>query len=150
MNVRIKLTVLSSFFWPVKKVCSSTAMLARKDLFPALQNNFSIFGPLSLTVGPEVEDPVAFSTKVYQRYLGNLTIDRDHIEEITKVNTVQFSGQFLKYANANLVKVGVDLAYLFSIYILSRFLLPLMLNLEFDYPFQFSKRTIYIHTSIHL
>ncbi|XP_037785050.1 cholinesterase 2-like [Penaeus monodon] len=62
-------------------------MLARKDLFPALQNNFSTFGPLSLTVGPEVEDPVAFSTKVYQRYLGNLTIDRDHIEEITKLST---------------------------------------------------------------
>ncbi|XP_047475618.1 cholinesterase 2-like isoform X1 [Penaeus chinensis] len=62
-------------------------MLARKDLFPALQNNFSVFGPVSLMVGPEVGDAVAFSTKVYQRYLGNSTIDHDHIKELTKMNT---------------------------------------------------------------
>ncbi|XP_063590806.1 cholinesterase 2-like [Penaeus indicus] len=62
-------------------------MLARKDLFPALQNNFSVFGPVSLMVGPEVEDAVAFSTKVYQHYLGNSTIDHDHIKELTKMNT---------------------------------------------------------------
>ncbi|XP_042894114.1 cholinesterase 2-like [Penaeus japonicus] len=62
-------------------------MLIRKDLLPTLQNNFSTIGPLSLMVGPEVQDSVAFSTKVYQHYLSDLTIDRDHIEEITKLNT---------------------------------------------------------------
>lgn len=61
-------------------------MLVRKDLFPALQKNFSTTGPLSLMVGAEVQDRVAFSTKVYQHYLGNSTIDQDHIEELTKVS----------------------------------------------------------------
>ncbi|XP_037784822.1 venom carboxylesterase-6-like [Penaeus monodon] len=62
-------------------------MLVRKDLFPALQKNFSTTGPLSLMVGAEVQDRVAFSTKVYQHYLGNSTIDQDHIEELTKLHT---------------------------------------------------------------
>lgn len=60
-------------------------MLARKDLFPALQNNFPVFGPVSLMVRPEIDDALVFSTKVYQHYLGNATIDRDHIKELTKV-----------------------------------------------------------------
>ncbi|XP_069989032.1 juvenile hormone esterase isoform X2 [Penaeus vannamei] len=62
-------------------------MLARKDLFPALQNNFPVFGPVSLMVRPEIDDALVFSTKVYQHYLGNATIDRDHIKELTKMNT---------------------------------------------------------------
>ncbi|XP_042871788.1 cholinesterase 2-like isoform X2 [Penaeus japonicus] len=62
-------------------------MLVRKDLFPALRNNFSTIGPLSLMVGPEVQDTVAYSTKVFQHYLGSLNIDRAHIEEITKLST---------------------------------------------------------------
>ncbi|XP_027207995.1 juvenile hormone esterase isoform X2 [Penaeus vannamei] len=66
---------------------ATNPMLVRKDLFPALQNNFSIFGPICLSLGTEVEDPVGLSTKVFRHYLGNLTIDRDHIEEITKLST---------------------------------------------------------------
>ncbi|XP_042856183.1 cholinesterase 2-like [Penaeus japonicus] len=62
-------------------------MLVRKDLLAALQYNFSTIGALSLMLGPEVQDPVAVSTRVYQHYLGSLTTDRDHIEELTKLNT---------------------------------------------------------------
>lgn len=66
-------------------IISTAAMLARGELIDALRENFSAVGPVSLMVGPEVPDPVEFSTRVYQHYLGDLTFDLDRMEDLTRV-----------------------------------------------------------------
>lgn len=93
----------------------TTEMLVRKDLLAALQYNFSTIGALSLMLGPEVQDAVAVSTRVYQHYLGSLATDRDHIEELTKVT---FSSLFCLMLNLSLI-----------------ILMPVLLRLVWSYSF---------------
>ncbi|XP_047475843.1 cholinesterase 2-like isoform X2 [Penaeus chinensis] len=65
----------------------SQLLLVREDLFDALRENFSVVGPISMAIGPEVPDPVEFSTKVYQHYLGDLTFDPDRMEDLMRLMT---------------------------------------------------------------
>ncbi|XP_042894424.1 juvenile hormone esterase-like [Penaeus japonicus] len=62
-------------------------MLVREELLDALRNNFSAIGPISLMADPEMEDPVEFSARIYQHYLGDLTFDLGHMEELTRLET---------------------------------------------------------------
>ncbi|XP_047475927.1 juvenile hormone esterase-like isoform X1 [Penaeus chinensis] len=62
-------------------------LLLRKDQLDALQKNFSVLGPVSMMVGPEVPDPIEFSTRVYQHYLGDLTFDLERMEDLTRLYT---------------------------------------------------------------
>lgn len=63
----------------------NTALLLREDQLDALRENFSVVGPVSIMVGPEVPDPIEFSTRVYHHYLGDLTFDLDRMEDLTRV-----------------------------------------------------------------
>ncbi|XP_063590538.1 cholinesterase 2-like [Penaeus indicus] len=65
----------------------SQPLLVREELLDGLRENFSVIGPISMAVGPEVSDPVEFSTKVYQHYLGDLTFDLDRMEDFTRLMT---------------------------------------------------------------
>ncbi|XP_037784824.1 esterase FE4-like isoform X2 [Penaeus monodon] len=56
----------------------------REDLSRALKNNFTTIGPMSLSCQNE-EDPLSLTTKLYDYYLGDLTIDEQNIEKIAQM-----------------------------------------------------------------
>ncbi|XP_069989027.1 esterase E4 isoform X2 [Penaeus vannamei] len=56
----------------------------RDDLFRALKNNFTTFGPITLSCQHE-DDALALTTKIYNHYLGDLAIDEQHREKIVQM-----------------------------------------------------------------
>lgn len=69
-------------------------MVVREELLNTLREDFSAVGPMSLMLGPEATDPVEFSNRSYQHYLGDLNINLERVEELTRViaNYLGFSG----------------------------------------------------------
>ncbi|XP_042894416.1 juvenile hormone esterase-like isoform X2 [Penaeus japonicus] len=59
-------------------------MIVREELLNTLREDFSAVGPMSLMLGPEATDPVEFSNRSYQHYLGDLNVNLERVEELTR------------------------------------------------------------------
>lgn len=62
----------------------SAAMFARRETITPLEDNFEVFGPISLCIEKE-KDSATLAKTLYHRYLDVITFNEAHFDQLTQV-----------------------------------------------------------------